>query len=62
MFVFEEYVLEIESNLVPNTRILVNRQWSRDEEDKEVMVVPDRQSVKSSKMSSKDFEEEEDNL
>lgn len=60
----EKYVLEIEGNLVPNTRIIVNRQWSRDEEEKEVIIVTDSQSVRSSKqMSSKGFEEEEeDNL
>lgn len=60
----EKYVLEIEGNLVPNTKMIVNRQWSRDEEDKDIIIVTDTQSVKSSKhSSSKDFEEEEeDNL
>ena len=43
--------------------MIVNRQWSRDEEDKDIIIVTDTQSVKSSKhSSSKDFEEKEDNL
>ncbi|XP_076116553.1 doublecortin domain-containing protein 1-like isoform X1 [Mytilus galloprovincialis] len=59
----EKYVLEIEGNLVPTTRIIVNRQWSKDEEEKEILVTTDTQSVKSSKqLSSKGFEEEEEDL
>lgn len=58
-----EYVLEIEGNLVANTRMIVNRQWSRNEEEREIPITNDTQSVRSSRqMSSKGFEEEEDNL
>ena len=48
IFFFSEYVLEIESSIVPNSPIIVNQEWSR-EEEQQVPVEVEQQSVASAK-------------
>ncbi|KAK3103714.1 hypothetical protein FSP39_021266 [Pinctada imbricata] len=51
----EKYVMEIESNLVANTRMVINRQWNQDEEDLQyVPVVSDKASVSTRKSTGFD--------
>ena len=57
--IFLEYVMEIETNLVPNTRIVINRQWNQEEENQYVPPASDRASESTRKSTSHLFGEED---
>lgn len=61
-----EYVLEMEGNMVANTRIIINRQWNLEEEQtgsrREALAEHDSQIMNDSTASIFAEEEDEGNL
>ena len=63
--VFTEYVLEMEGNMVANTRIIINRQWNLEEEQmtqrRPTSTERDSQNLQESSRATI-FDEEEENM